>query len=438
MSEILRPGQAVYTASQHQPITIAKFIAGGGQGEVYRADFSGQPVAVKWYFANYPEQDKLRTRLRDLIGIGSPSERFLWPFGLVESPGVPAFGYVMPLAAMPPFQSLPAIWSQEPRPSMHVLATTGMNLAHCFMQVHSQGLCYRDISDGNIFFDSGSGEVLIADNDNVSVKDVACEVAGTRGYMAPEVVRREASPSRMTDLHSLAVVLFQILMVQHPLVGKRELEMPLHIGSNHSIYYGSSPVFIFDPVDKSNELLPGYREYEAALYYWPIYPQFVRDAFTQAFTIGLRDPDSRVGDAEWRREFARLRDCIFYCPGCGEECFLDGDAVRAAGGKMAPCRHCGGVPPIPPYIRIGKNRVVLNPDTRLYPHHIDTRRPFDFSQPVAAVSAGPPEALQNLSTQKWVMRTSEGSTSDILPGAIVPLADRSTINFGTLEGVVRL
>jgi predicted RNA-binding Zn-ribbon protein involved in translation (DUF1610 family) len=243
----------------------------------------------------------------------------------------------------------------------------------------------------------------------------------------------------MTDLHSLAVVLFQILVVQHPLVGKRELDMPLHIGNNHSLFYGHNPVFIFDPEDRSNELLPGYREYEAALYYWPIYPQFIRDSFMQAFTTGLRDPDNgRVGDAEWRWEFARLRDCIFYCPGCGEESFLDAEAVKAAEGRMQACRNCGGVPPIPPYIRIGKNRVVLNPDTRLYPHHVDTRRPFDFSQPVAAVSGGPPETLQNLSEKKWVMRTSEGSTSEILPGSNAVLADRSTINFGSLEGVVRL
>jgi len=438
MSELLRTGQTVFTASQHQPITIAEFIAGGGQGEVYRADFFSEPVAVKWYFPNYPQQDKLRARVQDLIRIGAPSERFLWPFGLVESPGVPAFGYVMPLA-VGRFTSLPAIWSREPRPPMHVLATVGMNLAHSFMQVHSRGLCYRDISDGNLFYDPETGEVLIADNDNVSVKSAPCEVAGTRGYMAPEVVRREASPSRITDLHSLAVVLFQILMVQHPLVGKRELETPLHMGNNHFLFYGQKPLFIFDPADHSNELLSGYREYEAALYYWPIYPQFIRDYFTQAFTVGLRDPENgRVGDAEWRREFARVRDCIYYCPGCGEEGFLDSAAVKAAGGRMPPCRNCGGVPPVPPYIRFGTNRVVLNPNTRLYPHHVDSHRPFDFSQPVAAVSAGPPMVLQNYSSQKWILKTVEGIATEIPPGAKAALADRSTINFGALEGVVRL
>jgi hypothetical protein len=438
MSEILRPGQTVFTASQHQPITIADFIAGGGQGEVYRADFLGQPVAVKWYFSNYPDQDRLRIRIQDLIRSGAPSDCFLWPFALVETPGVPAFGYVMPLVNRP-FLTLPAIWSREPRPPMRVLATTGMHLAHCFMQVHSMGLCYRDISDGNIFFDPATGEVRIADNDNVSVRNTPCEVAGTRGYMAPELVRREATPSRVTDLHSLAVVLFQILVVQHPLVGKRELETPLHMKENSFLFFGQNPVFIFDPADRSNELLPGYREYEPALYYWPMYPQFIRDLFTSAFTAGLTDPENgRVGDAEWRREFAHLRDCIFYCPGCGEESFLDEDLVKATGGKMQPCRHCGGVSPIPPHIRLGKSRVMLNRDTMLYPHHVDLHRPFDFSQPVAAVNEGPPTALQNLSGQKWVVKTTEGSTSEILPGADAPLTDRSTIDFGTLEGVVRL
>jgi serine/threonine protein kinase len=315
-----------------------------------------------------------------------------------------------------------------------------MNLAHSFVQLHAKGLCYRDISDGNIFYHPMSGDVRIADNDNVGVKDRPGEVAGTRGYMAPEVVRREAVPSRTTDLHSLAVVLFQILVLQHPLVGKREWDIPLHMSEENQIYfYGRNPVFIFDPVDHSNELVPGQREYEDALAAWPIYPAFIRDLFTRAFTDGLRDPDNgRVTDGEWRRAFARLRDSIFCCPACGEENFLDEDAVRAANGAMHPCRHCGAVPPIPPHIKFSGGRVILNRDTLLFPHHVDSRRPYDFTRPVAAVTASPPPVLQNLTGQTWTMRSMEGGTTEIPPGGAAPLADRATINFGSTEGVVRL
>ena len=45
--------------------------------------------------------------------------------------------------------------------------------------------------------------------------------AGKCRYMAPEVVRHEAKPSIHTDRFSLAVVLYKMLFVEHPLEGKR-------------------------------------------------------------------------------------------------------------------------------------------------------------------------------------------------------------------------
>ena len=436
---ILRPGQRVFTVSSQLPITIGQSIGEGGQGEVYLGDLSGQQVAVKWYFPYYPHQEDVRQRLQYLITNGAPSDRFLWPFALLNSPNVPSFGYAMQLVERS-FQTLPDLWSQEPRPSLRVLATVGMNLAHSFLQVHAKGLCYRDISDRNIFYDPRTGEIRIADNDNVGVKDKPGEVAGTWEYMAPEVARGETPPNRATDLHSLAVVLFQIFMVQHPLSGKKELAIPPNLSQENRIrFYGKEPVFIFDPVDHSNEPIPGYPEYDNALHYWPIYPQFVRNLFTRAFTTGLHDPvNGRVAEGEWRQAFSRLRDCIFNCPACNEDNIFDEDATRAANGAMQPCRQCVAVPPIPPHIRIGANRVMLNRDTQLYPHHVDNHRLYDFSRPVAAVSAWNPPALQNLSATKWTVRAAEGATSEISQGSATPLADRSTIYFGTSEGAVRL
>ena len=50
-------------------------------------------------------------------------------------------------------------------------------------------------SFGNAFFDPDNGDVLIADNDNVSVDGAGVlGVLGTPRFMAPEVVRGEAVP----------------------------------------------------------------------------------------------------------------------------------------------------------------------------------------------------------------------------------------------------
>lgn len=56
--------------------------------------------------------------------------------------------------------------------------------------------------------------------------------------------------------------------------------------------YGTHPVFIFDPNDKSNRPVKGYQD--NALIYWDLYPQNLRDLFTQAFTVGIQAPNADV------------------------------------------------------------------------------------------------------------------------------------------------
>jgi len=204
-----------------------------------------------------------------------------------------------------------------------------IELADSFLRLHSQGLCYRDISFGNVFFAPGTGVPLICDNDNVGVDGLGPHsVLGTRRFMAPEIVRREAVPSIATDLYSLAVLLFYVLMMGHPLVGRRELDHPCWDDEVESELFGRSPLFVFDPDDRSNEPLPDL--HAGVIRNWQLYPPPIRDLFVQAFTAGIRDPlGGRVRESVWRSALARLRDTIVRCGTCGKENFTD-----PAGGRV--------------------------------------------------------------------------------------------------------
>ena len=101
-------------------------------------------------------------------------------------------------------------------PSFHTLTTVGFELAHSFWQLHAKGLCYRDISFGNIFFDPNNGEVRICDNDNTDVNKKPGAISGTPRFMAPEIVRGDSNPDADTDLFSLSVLLFYMFMFNHP------------------------------------------------------------------------------------------------------------------------------------------------------------------------------------------------------------------------------
>jgi DNA-binding helix-hairpin-helix protein with protein kinase domain len=438
MDQILKIHQRVQTASQSVCV-VEEFLGGGGQGEVYRATLVGKPVALKWY---YPASstDEQRKALEILIKSGAPSDRFLWPMELADAAATSGFGYIMPLREAR-FKGIVDMMKRRIEPSFRALVTVGLELSHSFLQLHSKGLCYRDISFGNAFFDPVTGEVLICDNDNVTVdKQSLSGVYGTPRFMAPEIVRGDALPSTQTDLFSLAVLLFYMFMMHHPLEGKKELAIKCLDLPAMKKLYGTEPLFIFDPSDQSNA--PDPQHQRNALVFWQIYPQFMHDLFTKAFTEGITDPQhGRVRESNWRSAMVRLRDSLIYCSHCKAENFHDAGTSAADNKSAGRCWSCGRQLRLPPRIWFGRASVMLNHDTSLFAHHTDEERKYDFAKPIAAVTRHPSDqtvwGLKNLSDRVWSTTNIKGEINDVAPGRSVTLSPGTRINFGHLEGEIR-
>ena len=437
MHQLLQLGSTVQSASGH-PCTIETFLGGGGQGEVYRAQLSGKPIALKWYF---PEQatPTQRQNLETLIGKGSPNARFLWPVELATATNSTSFGYLMPLRE-PRYKSIVDLMKRRIEPSFRTLATAGLQLAQAFLELHAKGLCYRDISFGNVFFDPDSGDIQVCDNDNVSIDGQGNSgVLGTPRFIAPEVVRGEAIPSTQTDLFSLSVLLFYLFHIHHPLEGQREAAIKCFDLPAMTQLYGTDPLFIFDPADRSNQPVRGV--HDNALEYWPLYPRSLRDLFIKAFTAGLHDPHQRVRESQWRGAMMQLRDAMLYCGHCGAENCYDGEALRMAGGQPGQCWSCQKPLILPFRLRLDRHVVMLNHDTQLFPHHLDQQRPYDLSQPWATMQRHPQNpnvwGLKNFSPVKWVMTAPDGTIRDVEPGRSVSLAAGVKVNFGSVEGEIR-
>ncbi|GAC1574639.1 MAG: hypothetical protein NVS3B7_06640 [Candidatus Elarobacter sp.] len=412
--------------------TVEEHLGGGGQGEVYRGMLGDCPVAIKWYATAYLDHDQgLRRRIGALIAAGAPSERFLWPMDLVVSPGLPSFGYIMELR-QPQYRVMAEVISRTIEPSFRSIARASFELADAFLKLHAKGLSYRDVSENNVFVDVDSGEIAICDNDNVDVNGSDGAVAGTWRYMAPEIGLHEASPSTQTDLYSLSVLLFLVLMLNHPLDGARENAYRVLDQSAMRRLYAQEPLFIFDPEDASNRPVPGV--HDNALLYWELYPRFVRELFTRAFTDGLRNPAARVREGEWRLAMIRLRDAIFCCPGCAAENVYDEDREG-----LATCWGCSHALAPPLRLRLGRSVVALEPDVNLYAHHVGTVK-YDFSTPVAVVDRHPvnPDiwGLKNLGFPPWNVTLPDGRAMEILSGRSVKLRPGTQIDFGHISGTV--
>lgn len=437
MNQLLKPQMEIYTETGIA-CRIEEFLGGGGQGEVYRGLISEKPVAVKWYF---PEQATpvQRTALTNLIQRGAPNNKFLWPISIVSNPDIQGFGYVMPLRDSR-FKGIVDLMKRRVEPTFWTLITAGFELADSFFQLHAKGLCYRDMSFGNAFFDPQTGEVLICDNDNVTIngQDI-CGVLGTPRFMAPEVVRGEIRPCTQTDLFSLSVLLFYLLMVHHPLEGKQEASIRCFDQPAMKKLYGTNPIFVFDPQNDSNRPVPGY--HDNALDFWPIYPEFLRKLFVKAFTDGIHDPQNgRVRESEWRMALLQLRDSVLFCSHCGEQNFYDMEQLKQTG-SLNPCWSCKKDIRLPPRIRMGNYIVMLNHNTRLFPHHINPQKLYDLSEPVAEVTQHPSNpnkwGIKNLSNDKWTAIDLNGSLRDINPGNSIAITNGIRIKFGITEGQIR-
>src|SRR5271166_20629 len=438
MNQLLTTGQCVVTESSSNTCTVEKFLGGGGQGEVYEANVEGKPFALKWYFPASATAQQ-RKVLEVLVDRGAPSDRFLWPVELVSQKDVPGFGYLMPLRP-PGYNRVVDLVKRRVEPSFRVLATVGLGLADSFLKLHAKGFCYCDISPDNVFFHPDTGDVLICDNDNVLVDGSSGgAVLGTPRFKAPEVERGEALPTSQTDLYSLAALLFYILHIHYPRGGYKESSIKAFDYPAMSWLYGTEPVFIFDPNDDSNR--PDPRFHSNATEFWAIYPTFLKELFISAFTEGIRDPlHGRIREGVWRSAMARLLDSIVYCY-CDAKNFYDEVELKRSGGVPRPCWRCKKCFRLPPRIRIDRNIVMLNHDTRLFQHHVDPRHLYDFSTPVAEVTRHPTDAsvwgLKNLSQEKWVATLPDRSVMDVEPGRSVTLASETRINFGPSEGLIR-
>lgn len=410
---------------------VGEYIGGGGQGSVYGVDCSGRKLALKWYHSNVPLIDvTLRSRIVRMIRQGAPDQNFVWPLALVEIPGKASFGYVMPLISSDR-RALQDMFVQPPKRFDLTLATRAaacLAIATSFQNLHATGYCYQDINFGGFFVDPQRGSIQICDADNIAVDGVQGGVYGTRKFMAPEVLRREAIPSTRTDLYSMAVLYFYMIFNWHPLDGKRELDYATIDQAAEMDLYGRNPLFIFDVNNKSNGPVPKKHDWVVAR--WKAMPEGLRSLFTRVFTTGLMRPETRPLESEWRGALDQLQDSVIACEACGFEHGVD----RVMVGSGHSCVTCQAILALPPLLSSGNEPVLLKARRKIFEYQLATGFIFNDAAPLASVESHPRDAsilgLLNTQPSAWSVSTVENKPMRIEPGKTVRIIDGLTIDFG--------
>jgi len=428
MTWLLPEGASLSFNGLDQPLRILRGLGGGTQGQVFAVALegsgSGETLALKWYFPSCIQRDpQLRDRLNQSIRLGAPNGDFLWPLALLEpsptsnSPSSRGFGYLMALRP-DGFVGAHLHAGGELEISLQTVLKACFRLADGFHQLHLKGLCYKDVSLGNLFLEPGSGRILICDNDNVDIDGRGVgSVLGTPGFMAPEVLLGQARPSASSDLFSLAVLLFRLLTRHDPFRGRLELTIRCLDEPARRRLYGEEALFIFDPLDHRNR--PDPIEHAAALVTWPIYPEGLQRLFVQSFGAGLRQPQQRTLTGQWIQALGRCLDQRQLCPHCGQETFAEPEASSS-------CWSCGG--PLQPalHLQLPHGRVAAAAGNQLHPHHFDPLSNANLDTPLARLVAHPSDpallGLQNLSDHSWQGVLSSGASLTLEPGQTCNLA----------------
>ena len=422
-----KQGQKIRTVSGGELEVIQK-LGEGGQGIVYMVNYNGKKLALKWYFGNkLSKPDKFYKNIQNNIKHGAPTKAFLWPLEITEY-YEGSFGYLMELRPSEYKDFSLFLLAKARFASVDAVINAALCITNGFRELHRSGFSYQDLNDGNFFVNPQNGDVLICDNDNVAPYGEALGIAGKCRYMAPEVVLGKKKPDIHTDRFSLAVVLYLLLFLNHPLEGKRTLQYPCLTEEKEREFYGSDPIFVWDPLKDTNRPVRGVHQNE--LKFWPIYPKFVKDTFEKAFShesmVG-DDATHRVQEKEWQEVFTALRDVLIECPKCKGETFID---ITQPSSKCINCDHDIKRYPV---LKVKKYNVVLAPQKKAYACHVihDSDDFRDIKGEVITSKTDPSIiGFKNLSDNTWTATLPNGSSKTYAKDQVIKLGRGLKISFG--------
>ena len=312
-----------------------------------------------------------------------------------------------------------------------------IRMARAVMRLHNAGLAHSDLSPNNVLVDPSRGLSIIIDIDSLVVEGLfPPDVAGTKGYIAPEVLStlhlpskdpQRRHPNARTDQHALAVLIYQYLLRRHPLDG-RKIPPAQTAEEQDLLSYGSQALFCEHPTDQSNR--PEEKTYVGCSALGPA----LHDLFQRAFVEGLHDPNRRPTAVEWLRGLIKTWDLLVPCSNvrCPSQWYVLHDPTRPQ------CPFCNARPAQPlPVLKFRTERRPGHwmPDGQLVVYdnlHLFKWHAFDNLFPGPEVDHTP-QARCSFDQGKWLLvnqqlesLTSPGGNR-VPPGSAVELKDGAQI-----------
>ncbi|WP_118975161.1 helix-hairpin-helix domain-containing protein [Taibaiella koreensis] len=226
-----------------------------------------------------------------------------------------------------------------------------VNISRGVKRLHAAGLAHSDLSYKNVLVDPVTKSAAIIDIDGLVVPGLfPPDVIGTADFIAPEVLATKhldikdpnrKLPSRLTDLHALAVMIYMYLLYRHPLKGGKIHDLDTE--KDDLLAMGEKALFIEHPTDtsnrpKQNQLNPKELPWtDVTKMPYTVTGPYLKALFDKAFIEGLHQPMLRPIANEWEEALLKTTDLIQPCsnPGCQQKWYVFDNSTRPR------CPFCG-------------------------------------------------------------------------------------------------
>jgi tetratricopeptide (TPR) repeat protein len=225
-SHSLEPGQILIDR-----FLVVRLIAKGGMGEVYEVEdrlLQGVHVALKTILPHVADEPTLQKRFeREVLLAREAVHPNLCPIYDIFHSDRQTPNFLFLTMKLLPGETLAARLQRASPMSteegLAILKQTALGLA----AIHNSGIVHRDIKPNNIMIDGISAQVRLWITDFGLARALQSDttvsgrgaVAGTPGYLAPELLKGHA-PSEASDLYAFGVVMHEVFTGQRPAVSK--------------------------------------------------------------------------------------------------------------------------------------------------------------------------------------------------------------------------
>jgi eukaryotic-like serine/threonine-protein kinase len=210
---------------------VVRFIARGGMGEVYEAKdqfLQGESVALKIIRPEIAADAASSSRFEHEVILARkvvhPNLCPIYEIFHCDQPQPPFLLLTMRLLQGETLQTHLKTASISPAEAVDICRQLLAGVA----ALHAGGIIHRDLKPNNVILEREGRQLRVFIMDFGLARQHGAEttllgpgmIAGTPGYMAPEMLRGER-PTKATDLFALGVVLHQVLTGEHPIESER-------------------------------------------------------------------------------------------------------------------------------------------------------------------------------------------------------------------------